>query len=183
MARWQRVKWTEAGQVIDLPEADPQAREAPEAYFERLRQAGRLTDAAFFLGRALPRHETVAWAARTVRDLPDPEAKRQDADALKAALLWVQDPSEPRRRAAYDAANAATNHSAEQMAALAAFFSGGSMAPEGCDPVQAPMDAAGTFAAGAVVIAAARTGDINAALAKGLDAGARIAEKGLATDA
>lgn len=183
MGRWRRVKWTEAGQVTDLSESEEAAREAPEAYFASLRDAGRLSDATFFLGRALPRHETVAWAARTVRDLSNPQTKRQDADALKAALLWVQDPSEPRRRAAYDAAMAATDKSAEQMAALAAFFSGGSMAPEGCEPVQAPMEAAGAFAAGAVMIAAARTGDMDAALAKGLDLGDHIAEKGLASDA
>lgn len=183
MARWTRVKWTEAGQVADLADTDAASKLPPEAYFESLRQAGQLPDAAFFIGRALPRHETVAWAARTVRDLPNPETKRQDAEALKAALLWVQDPSEPRRRAAYDAAQAATDQSAEQMVALAAFFSGGSMAPEGYDPVQAPMDTAGTFAAGAVVLAAVRTGDMDAALARGLDAGDRIAEKGLAADA
>ncbi|MCC7268608.1 MAG: hypothetical protein IT546_14895 [Caulobacteraceae bacterium] len=182
MARWARVKWTEAGQVVDLAEAT--AAQSPEVYFAGLRQAGELTDAAFFLGRALPRHETVAWAARAVRDLPGGETlPRGDVEALRAALLWVQDPSEPRRRAAYEAAMTASDKSAEQMAALAAFFSGGSMAPDGHDPVQAPMDAAGTFAAGAVVLAAVRTGDMDGALAKVLDAGDRIAEKGLAADA
>lgn len=182
MARWTRVKWTEAGQVADLSEAD-KAGLAPEAYFDSLRAAGRLTDAAMFLGLALPRHETVAWAARAVRDLPNPEGRREDAEALKAALLWVQDPSETRRRAAFDAGQAASDQSAEQMAAFAAFFSGGSMAPEGYEPIQPPMDSAGTFAGGAVVIAAVRTGDMETALIKSLDAGDRIAEKGLAADA
>jgi hypothetical protein len=182
MATWTRVKWTEAGQVTDLPEDDVDARSDPADYFERLRQAGRLTDAAFFLGEALPRLETVAWAARTVRDAPAPGRSHQDADALRCALLWVQDPSEPRRRAAYETAMAATDRGAERMVALAAFFSGGSIAPEGCPPVQAPKDAAGAFAAGAVVLAAARSGDMDAALVRSLDLGQVIAEEGLAGD-
>jgi hypothetical protein len=136
MTRWARVKWSAAGQVARLPKADQADGATPEAYFTTLRKAGRLTEAAMFIGRALPRHETVAWAARAVRDFTRPEpASREDADALKAALLWVQDPSESRRRAAYDAAMAATDQEAEQLVALAAFFSGGSMAPEGCEPV------------------------------------------------
>ncbi len=79
---------------------------------------------------ALPRYETVGWAARVVRDLgAGGERPRADADALKATLLWVQDPTEPRRRGAFDAAQLADMSCAERLAALAAFLSGGSMAP------------------------------------------------------
>ena len=181
---WNRVKWTEAGQIAERLEwKEPLGADAttpPEAYFATLRQAGRLNDAVFFLGQALPRFETVAWAARAVRDLRvTPLPPGPDAEALKATLLWVQDPSENRRRTAFDAAGKAPDTSAERLAAFAAFFSGGSIAPPDCPAVQAPPDAAGRFAAVAVVVAAIHSGDEAGALTRALDAGALIAQQGL----
>lgn len=184
MTDWTRVKWSEAGQIAELlgwdEDLGQDARAAPSSFFDGLRQAGRLADAAFFLGQALPRYETVAWGARAVRDLRgDGLGRGPEADALKAALLWVQDPSESRRRVAFEAAQKARDDSPERLAALAAFFSGGSMAPNDCPPVPAPKEAAGRFAAGAVVLAATRTGDQAQALARALDVGAAIAALGL----
>jgi hypothetical protein len=180
MVRWTRVKWTEAQQVteqLDWP-ADDGASAQPEAYFEQLRTKGRLHDAACFLAQALPRHEAVAWAARAVRDLgPSPAAG--EAEALKAALLWVQDPSETRRRAAWTASEQASDDSPERFAALAAFFSGGSIAPAECAPVPAPRDTAARFAAAAVVLAAVRSGDQDGGLARALDAGEGLAASGV----
>jgi hypothetical protein len=186
MADWPRVKWSEAAQVLELlgdGAADfPKAgAEPPAAYFEQLRGADRLGDAARFLGHALPRLEAVAWAARTVRDLPPPDGKADRADelALRAALFWVGDPIENRRYAAYNAAMACHVGSPERLAALAAFFSGGSIAPPELQPVHAPRESSNRFASGAVLLAAARSPDMNGALAKALDAGVIIASKGL----
>ncbi|HEY4031379.1 MAG TPA: hypothetical protein VGM25_13600 [Caulobacteraceae bacterium] len=187
MADWPRVKWSEASQVLDLlgdagaadlPKADGVL---PAAYFEQLRGAGRLADATQFLGHALPRLEAVAWAARTVRDLPpaDGKADRADELALRATLFWIGDPTENRRYAAYNAAMACRVGSAERLAALAAFFSGGSIAPAELAPVHAPKEASNRFAAGAVMLAAGRTADMTGALAKALDAGVIIANRGL----
>ena len=149
------------------------------ALVAKLRAAGRLNDAAFFLGQALPRYETVAWAARAVRDMrPAPLESGPDADALKAALLWVQDPSDARRRAAFEMAGKARTVGAERLVALAAFFSGGSLTPAEAPPVQAPNESAGLFAAGAVLMAAAKSDDQADALAKALDAGAAVATHG-----
>ena len=156
-------------------------RAAPEAYFSKLREDGRLHDAAFFLGQALPRYETVVWAARVVHGLgPAPAPGGPDEEALNATLRWVEDPSEARRRAAFTAASGSGDGTPARMAALAAFFSGGSMSPEGQPPVPPPREAAGKFAAGAVVLAAIRSGDQAAALAKALDVGAAIASEGQA---
>ena len=69
--------------------------------------------------------------------------------------------------------------SPERMAALAAFFSGGSIAPPDLQPVHAPRETTNRFAAAAVLVAAARSADMNGALAKALDAGAVIATRGL----
>ena len=188
MSDWGRVKWSEARQVcaiLDWPEEQAAAPldGAPSAFYAALRAAGREADAANFLGQALPRLEAVAWAARSVRDLQGAARKGPEAAALKAALLWIQDPTESRRRAAYDAAAAADAASAEALAALAVFYSGGSVAPPDCPPLPAPRDAAGRFAAGAVLVAAARAPDMAAALGKCLDAGEALASEGLAAGA
>lgn len=186
MADWARVKWSEARQVLNaLGKIDPadeaEAGQPPAAYFDYLRQNGRAFDAARFLGQALPRLEAVAWAARAVRDLTpaDADRERPEARALRAALLWVADPTENRRRSAYDAADACESSEPEALAALAAFFSGGSIAPPDCAALPAPRDAAGRFAAGAVMTIAARQPDVQQALSGLLDAGALIASQGL----
>ena len=184
MTEWTRVKWTEAGQVIELLDwavpTQEVGRTPPEQYFRDLRRSNRIEDATFFLGMALPRHETVAWAARSVRDLSeDRERPRADADALKAALLWVQDPSEPRRRAAFEAANLARATCAERLAAMAVFLSGGSLAPDNVQPVPAPNDVAGRIGAGAILVAAAGRDDRVAAINRALDEGDAIARWGL----
>ena len=181
---WKLVKWTEAKQVAEMldPESDlgEDAKSKPQDYFGKLREQQMLNEATFFLGQALPRFETVAWAARTVRDLRETPLKPgPDADALKATLLWVQDPSDVRRRAAFEAANRIKNASAERLVALAAFFSGGSITPADVPPVPAPREAAGRFSAGAVLLAAIATKDRTAALNKALDAGSAMADQGV----
>jgi len=188
MDKWDRVKWTEAGQIAERlaweEDLGPDARASPQSYFAKLRAADRAVDATFFLGQALPRYETVAWAARAVRDLSRTAvASGPDAGALKAALLWVQDPSDARRRAAFEAADKVRDGSAEKLVALAAFFSGGSLTPPEVQPVQPPNDSAGRLAAGAVLLAAARTGDLAGALTRALDAGAIMAARGAGASA
>jgi len=173
MRRWKQVKWTEAGQVAAIlgwPSSVHDA-DAPETFFDRLVQEGRDDDAALFLGQALPRYEVVAWAAQAVRQLTPATVSLNDADALKAALLWLQDPSETRRRAAFTAASEASAASPQRMCAMAVFFSGGSMALDTLEPLPPPKDTAGTFAAGAVLTAAShgvrRRQELREALALG----------------
>jgi hypothetical protein len=167
MGRWTQVRWTEAGQVaavLGWP-GSPDDRGAPEAMFDRLRAEGRETEAAMFLSQALPRFEAIAWAARTVHDLAPAPAATPEAEAMKAALLWLQDPCEPRRRTAFEAAQRIDTTSPHQLCALAVFFSGGSMAPESLEPVPPPKAVAGKFAAAAVLAAAELSGTRSAALA------------------
>lgn len=182
---WNRVRWTEARQITDMlewspaPEGEPDASLPPKAFFEALMKAGRLVQATQFLGLALPRWEAVAWAARAVRDRRA-EAPRKPAEieALKRALLWVQDPTETRRRAVYEAAEAAPTSSPERLAALAAFFSGGTVTPPDCQPIQAPHDAAGKLAAGAVIAAVFSGPEPFRALENYLNEGVAMAELG-----
>jgi hypothetical protein len=186
MSDWSRVKWSEARQVLEIlrqgkAAALDDATLPPDVYFAKLRESGRLEDAVKFMSQCLPRLESVAWAARVVRDLTPPDADRSspEARALRAALLWISDPTEPRRRAAHDAGDAAEGGSPEHLAAMATFFSGGSIAPETSGSVPSPRDAAGRFAAAAVILAASRTPDRTKALDMALDAGVQIARHGL----
>lgn len=166
MGRWKHVKWTEAGQLTALLgwPASEHDGQAPETFFDGLRADGRDHEAAMFLGQALPRFEVVRWAAQSVRELSAADPPEADADALKAAFLWLQDPSENRRRAAFEAASTADDQSPQRLCALAVFFSGGSLTPENLHPVLAPKETAGKFAAGAVLAAAGRSADRQQAL-------------------
>lgn len=169
---WTRTVWTEAGQIraiLGWP-SEPDDIDPPETVFARLRQAGRLAEGARFLGQALPRFEAVRWAIRDVAQLrpvmpPGPGA------AFDAASAWLHDPSDARRRAAHAAAARLTRPSAGGLCALAAFASGGSVAPPDKPPVPAPKAAAGKFAAGAVLLAAVESGRFETWLADALQHG------------
>lgn len=181
MESWGQVKWTEAGQIVERlgweAAAEDEARLAPSAFFTKLRQAGRLHEAAYFLAQALPRYQSVVWAARAVASMrAGAVLARPEADALKSALLWVQDPTEPRRRTAFLAAEKAASGSPERLAALAVFFSGGTVAPEDCPPVPAEPTMAGRMAASAVVLAAIASLNQTRALQTALEAGSAMAD-------
>jgi hypothetical protein len=122
----------------------------------RLVALERFNDAARLAAHALPRREAVWWACMCARAIPDPGTTPLDEAALVAAEAWVRKPDEAARRAAMKAAEAAAFRSAEAWAAVGAFWSGGSMAPEG-QPVVAPAEhLTGVAVAGAVVLAAVR---------------------------
>lgn len=126
------------------------------AGIERLQGAGRMTDAARIAAHALPKREAVWWACMCARATPAPEGTPEDVAALDAAEAWVRRPEEAARRAAMTAAERAKFASAEAWAAVAVFWSGGSLAPEG-QPVVPPADhLTGGAIAGAVLLSAVR---------------------------
>ncbi|WP_019832446.1 DUF6931 family protein [Sphingomonas sp. PR090111-T3T-6A] len=173
MTGWPRTIWTEARQIgalLGWPPA-PGDGDAPDRFFEALRAEAHDRDAARFLGQALPRYETVLWAARTVERC----SSQADPRVMAAVSAWLADPSETHRRAAYHAARAAPDPSAARLCGLAVFTSGGSLAPEGKPPYPAPKGAVGRFAAGAVLIAVADTPSRATALHQALDYGSRLA--------
>ena len=149
---WRSVKWSEPGQVLKLVGADPGDSKglSVEGYYRMLVDAKRYAEAVDYMAQALPRYDAVVWAARTLNDLADPDKPRPPA--LKAVLLWVQDPTDARRRAAFEAASGADVGDAEKLAAFSVYFSGGSIAPDGQPPVTPAREISGRFAAGAVKI-------------------------------
>lgn len=123
---------------------------------ERLVAAGRMPEAVRLTAHALPKREAVWWACMCARAVPDPALPPADIVALDAAERWVRRPDEAARRGAETAAQKTQFRSAEAWAAMGAFWSGGSMAPEG-QPVVPPAEhLTGVAVAGAVVLAAVR---------------------------
>jgi hypothetical protein len=122
-------------------------------FFDALHAAGHHEDAIRFLAVALPKREAVWWGLVCVREVlkapPEPQAK-----ALAAAERWVRDPSEPNRRAAGTAAEAADYGNPPGSLAAGAFWSGGSIAPPNVPPVPPRDDLTGLAVGGALLLAA-----------------------------
>lgn len=123
---------------------------------ERLVAAGRHQDAVKLIANALPKREAVWWACMCARAVPDAGLPAEDAAAIEAAEAWVRRPDEPTRRAAAAKAEKTKFATPESWAAMGAFWSGGSMAPEGQMVVPPPDHLTATAVTGAVMLAAVR---------------------------
>ncbi|QPK63328.1 hypothetical protein IVG45_21420 [Methylomonas sp. LL1] len=111
-------------------------------------------DAVRFLARALPKREAVWWACLSARGTLDANPDQKLIKALEAAEAWVYKPTEPHRRQANAAAQIASFENPAAWAAIAAFWSEGSITPED-GPVVPPSDNLTAKAvAGAVMLAA-----------------------------
>ena len=126
----------------------------PLEFVALLMEKALYPDAVRFIAHALPKREAVWWgwvcARRAAGDHPQPKIKA----SLEATEKWIAQPSEDNRRSAMAAAQKAELGTAAGCAGLAAFFSGGSLAPP-----EAPVVPPGEFlsakaVSGAVIFAA-----------------------------
>jgi hypothetical protein len=126
----------------------------PLNYVALLMEKKLYADAVRFLAHALPKREAVWWgwvcARRSAGEIPPAKIKA----ALDATEKWIAQPNEENRRAAMAAAQTAEFGTAAGCAGLAAFFSGGSLAPP-----EAPVVPPGEYltakaVSGAVIFAA-----------------------------
>jgi hypothetical protein len=101
----------------------------PRQYFGRLLVHDEPGDAVRFQTYSLPKREAVWWACLCLRSVADPMRKPKQAEALKAVVRWVLDPSEEHRRAAGEAGKAATFGTPIGAIAMSVFYSGGSIMP------------------------------------------------------
>jgi hypothetical protein len=131
-------------------------RNAAEA-LDRLERAGLLDHAARLVAHALPPREAVWWACACARHTAaSGGAASADAAVCAAAEQWVRHPSDELRRAAMSEAEKAEFRSPEAWAAVAAFWSGDSMAPPEAPKVPPQPHFTGLAVAGAVALAAVR---------------------------
>jgi len=111
-------------------------------------------DAVRFIAHALPKREAVWWgwvcARRSAGEHPPPKIKA----ALEATEKWIAQPNEDNRRSAMAAAQKAELGTAAGCAGLAAFFSGGSLAPPEAPAVPPGEFLAAKAVSGAVIFAA-----------------------------
>lgn len=147
-------------QVASMAELEPPAlglqRPAfgPREYLDALIEAEYLADAVKFLAHLLPRREAVWWAWMCARKGLGEAPPAEEQTALLATEKWISEPSDEHRRAALEAANAASLESPAGCAALAAFLSGGSLAPPGMAEIPPPRYAAAKAVYGSLVFSA-----------------------------
>lgn len=130
---------------------------SPQGLLAELIDNGCSGDAVRFLAFALPTREAIWWACVTVRRSADELVGEQKA-CLDCAVGWVYEPTDAKRRICMDAAERAQYEGAAAYAALAAFWSGGSLAPEDM-PEVLPDPNLAAIGVGASVLLAITTGD------------------------
>ncbi len=124
---------------------------------DRLERGGFLIEATRLIAHALPAREAVWWACMCARHTAASGADPAAGAVVRAAAEeWVRRQTDAQRRAAMREAEAAGFSSAEAWAAVAAFWSGDSMAPPEAPKVPPQPHFTGLAVAGAVAIAAAR---------------------------
>lgn len=137
-------------QACKFLESDP----APVDFLNALLEKQLYPDALRFLARALPKREATWWACICTRGTVIQNTPPAMLAALEAAEQWVYKPTEVNRRLADAAARATSFDGPAAWAAMAAFWSEGSIAPEDA-PVVPPSDnLAAKAVAGAVMLAA-----------------------------
>jgi hypothetical protein len=129
----------------------------PRAYLDLLVEKELYHDAARFLARALPKREAVWWACVCARQVAGANPPEPVANAIQAASRWVADPSEDNRRAAQTPGEKAQLCTPAGCAAMAAFWSGGSMAPPNVPAVPPADHLAAHAVTGAIILAAVLT--------------------------
>jgi pSer/pThr/pTyr-binding forkhead associated (FHA) protein len=144
----QGLEWSEAAQQL-LQDGLPAA-----AYLDLLITGELLLDALRFLAAWLPKPAAVAWASGCVRSVLGQSLQAADQAALDAAEAWAAKPDEPKRRAAGVAAEQCQYAGPAACVALAAFWSGGSLASENLPPVPPPETATAKAVSGALLMAA-----------------------------
>jgi hypothetical protein len=130
--------------------------ERPSEAVSRLVQAELLIEAARVCAHALPSRERVWWAARCARATAPGALPAADEEAAALAEGWVRRPADETCRAAMEQAQASGFTSPEAWVAVAAFWSGDSMAPLDQPKVPPAPHLAGSAVVGAVVLASVR---------------------------
>lgn len=152
----------------------------PPEFVNLLLENALFADAVRFVSHALPKREAVWWgwmcARRTAGENPAPAIKA----ALDATEKWIAQPTDENARVAHAAAERAEFQTSAGCAALAAFFSGSSLAPPDLPAVPPGEYLTAKAVSGAVIFAAVKPEAAQAPekfkqfVAQGLDVTVRI---------
>lgn len=135
-----RIKATTAAEVcknfilredaVALLKADQTPREFLQVLLANKKSAAAID----FLAHALPPREAIWWGCLCLQHVSGSGLKPVEAAAERAAVQWVLDPTEENRRAARAPGEAAKVGTSAGGLAMAATWTGGSLAP----PIQNP---------------------------------------------
>ena len=129
-------------------------KQHPLEFVALLMEMALYPDAVRFVAHALPKREAVWWGWVCARRAAGENPPLKIKGALDATERWIAQPNEDNRRLAMAAAEKAELGTAAGCAGLAAFFSGGSLAPPEA-PVVPPGEFLTAKAVGGAVIFAA----------------------------
>ena len=152
-----------AGEVPHIDQLEPEGLAlledgmTPDGFVEALLHGEQWNDALGFWARAVPMARGIRWARACVVDAleeageegPGGETQR----VMQSVDAWIEEPSDERRRGAFDAAQDAGLDTAPAILALAIFLSEGSMSLPELEPVPAEDGLAHTALAGSVQLA------------------------------
>ena len=122
----------------------------------KLEAGGFLIEATKLMAHALPKREAVWWSCMCSSHTAPPDLPEADKRCRRAAEEWVRTQNEKQRYAAWDMAQASGFGTPEVFTAVAAFWSGGSMAPEGQPAVPPQPQFVGNAVAGVIALSAVR---------------------------
>jgi hypothetical protein len=128
----------------------------PRQFLELLIGKELFLDAIRFLAYVLPKREAVGWGCLCVRHSLGTEDPSKISETHVAVERWVSNPDEGNRRAAKAAVDKEGLESPSASLALAAFFSGGSIAPANLEPVAPADHLTPQFVAGAIIVSAVK---------------------------
>lgn len=143
-------------ELSDAAAALLRAEPEPLAGVKLLVEKKMFPDAIRFLAHALPKREAVWWAWVCARRASGDKPPVKIAAALEATEKWIAQPNDANCWAAKAAADDAGVDSAAGCAGLAAFFSGGSLAPPDAAPVPPGEFLTAKAVSGAVIFAAVK---------------------------
>jgi hypothetical protein len=130
-----RIKAVNAVDVCEHFDVAPEAKvllgpkASPREFLEALTTKRQFQTAIRFLAHALPPREAVWWGSLCVKHVAGEVLPPAEAAALKAAVVWVLDPTEANRSAAKAPAEAAGIETPAGGLATAAMWTGGSLTP------------------------------------------------------
>lgn len=143
------VKQFQLGKVLAL---QPYETETCEAFARRCLQSGGDNDALEFLARALPKRLGVWWAISCIESA-NASMGSKDPELIEQVTDWVKTPSESVRRKVMDLALSTEMDTAAVWAAVAVFWSHGSMSPPNAPAVPPTPDLPGKALSGSVILA------------------------------
>lgn len=153
---------------------------SPEEYLNKLIENKYFADSIVFLAHGLPKREAIWWACLCAKGVTNKKTRADDLASLNVAEKWVYEPDEKKRRMCGTLAEKGEYKSAQNWAAAAVFWSGGSITNES-EPAMEPAPYLYAHAvSGAILhaVGASEADDIDAQFQEFIDRGLNIADGG-----